>query len=171
MYDKTDNHTGVYGDEAFWRQFDYVIVEHTEDALPVGGWDVVDTIHALGRPVLIGPSVGRGLLVMGDEDESPVVESCVGRDDERGLPRRGGSRHPDGMMRVLEAAYGEKLVGRAVVRLYGVVHDLLREGWGLGRRSLTKGWWVHWNMEKKLYVMKRRQGTPLDTQKNVLGVV
>ena len=174
MYDKSSNDTGVYNDEQFWRQFDYVVVEGTEDALPVGGWDVVDTIYGLGRPVVIGPRVGRGLLVMGDEEVAPRWESCVDghwHDDERCLPRRGVRRYPDGVMRVLEAAYGEGWVGKMAVGMYGVVHDVVREGWGLGGWSATRGRWVHWGMERRLYAMKRGEGMPFKVQRNVLGVV
>ena len=166
----------------FWRQFDYVVVERPEDALPPlegggGGWDVVDTIYGLGRPVVIGPGVGRGLLVLGgvgdEEDDTAALESCVGGDDGGCLPRMGGRRYPDGIMRVLEAVYGGEggVLGRVVVGVYAVVHDVLREGWGLGGWSAAGGWWVHWGMERRLSVMKRGEGMPVNTQKNVLGVV
>ena len=142
-----------------------MIVEWPEDALPVGGWDVIDKIHGLGRPVLIGPSIGRGLLVLGDEAAPPRAETCEGEDDRRCWPRRGVRRYPDGIMRVLEAAYGDGVVGRTVRWLYGVVHDVLREGWGVGGASATRGWWVHWNMERRLYVLKRGEGMPLKPQR------
>ena len=148
VYDKSDNSKGEYLSEDFWRQFDYVVVEWPADALPERGWDIVDTVSSLGRPVLIGKHVGRGLLVLGDlKDRVP--------------PNMGGEgvrRYPDGISRVLEAAYGDGMVGKCVTWVYGVVHDVLREGYGIGGVSSTGGRWVHWNMERRLYVLKRGEG-------------
>lgn len=101
---------------------------------------MVDTIYGLGRPVLIRENVGRGLLVFGDETQGVGV---------------GGRRYPDGIMRVLSAMYGDGVLGRSVTWVYGVLHDVLREGYGMPWRSLTGGYWVHWNMERRLFVMKR----------------
>lgn len=102
---------------------------------------------------VLRPEEGRGCLVLDQEER-------VGEGDEG---RRGGvggcrsKREADGLMRLVEAVYG-----RWAGRVYGVVHDVLREGWGvsriLGREfSWTKGWWVHWGLEWKLYVMKRSE--------------
>ena len=134
LYDKSDNSTGAYHDLGFWEKFEYAIVEDPEHALPVGGWDVVDKIASLGRPRVLGPDVGRGLLVLGDGE---------------------GRREKDGVGKMIEAMYGRKL-GGVMSWAYGVMHDVLREGYGMpDGRSLTGGSWVHWGMEWKLYVLKR----------------
>ena len=154
IYDKTSNDTGIYNDVSFWNRFDYAIVEWPADALPVRGWDVIDTIHGLGRPMVIPPDTGRGLLVMGNLRPA----ECVGQELERCVEGKGERRWPDGIMRVLEAMYGDGVVGRGVRWGYAVVHDVVREGWGLGGQSLTGGWWVHWSMERRSYVLKRGEG-------------
>jgi alpha-1,6-mannosyltransferase len=136
-YDKSDNEADFLR-PAFWAQFDYVVVE--EPARVIGRWDVVDKVPTPGRPTVLKPDVGRGLLVLGSKQDR---------------------REDDGLSRLLEAMYGQN----AKV-IYGVLHDLLREGYGtekvLGRRvSLTTGWWVHWGLEMKLYIMKRAEGAIL----------
>ncbi|RMD42130.1 hypothetical protein DV735_g2975, partial [Chaetothyriales sp. CBS 134920] len=140
-YDKSDNSTdgGVYNNHSFWDQFDYVIVENPEHALPIGGWDVVDKIAGLGRrPVVLGPSTGRGTLMLGD-----------------GSMRR----EKDGIARLLEDIYGQISPSLAAwaTSAYAVVHDVLREGFGGRCPSLTGGYWLHWEPEWKLYVLKRSQ--------------
>jgi alpha-1,6-mannosyltransferase len=135
FYDKSANSSGEYNEENWWRQFDYVVVEDVEDVRPVsGGWDVIDTVYSPGRPRIVGGEVGRGLLVLGQGE---------------------GRRYPDGIARVLGAMYGDGVLGRMAVWVYGVLHDVAREGYGLPVASLTGGRWVHWNMERKLFVMKR----------------
>lgn len=134
LYDKSDNET-KFLTPTFWAQFDYVVVE--DPGRVIGAWDVVDTIPSLGKLRLLRPDVGRGLLVCG------------------GKERR---REDDGLSRLVQAMYG----GWAKT-LYGVVHDSLREGYGLdkvvGRRfSLTMGWWLHGGLETKLYILKRAGG-------------
>ena len=134
FYDKTQNDTGLYSEEAFWDRFDYVVVEEPDHALPIGGWDVVDKIPSLGTPRLLRPEIGRGYLVLG-----------------------GGQmqREADGLTRLVRSMYG-RWAGSA----YGLIHDVLREGWGVQgitrkQFSLTGGWWVHWGLDWKLYVLKR----------------
>ncbi|OAG39419.1 hypothetical protein AYO21_06435 [Fonsecaea monophora] len=133
VYDKSDNETDLLS-PMFWARFDYVVIE--DPARVIGRWDVVDKVPSLGPLRLVGPDVGRGTLVLGG---------------------RGERREDDALARLVDAMYGEK-----VKWLYGVVHDLLREGYGLhnvlGRRaSWTKGWWVHWGLENRLYILKRAQ--------------
>lgn len=130
IYDKSDNQTDLRMPE-FWSQFDYVVVEDPEHA--IGQWDVIDKVPALGKPRVLRPDVGRGLLVLGSERER---------------------REEDGLSRLVGAMYGD-----AVQWVYGVVHDVVREGYGvrrfLGTRwSWTRGWWLHWGLETKLYVLK-----------------
>ncbi|OQV07131.1 hypothetical protein CLAIMM_11609 [Cladophialophora immunda] len=131
VYDKSDNETEFLS-PMFWAQFDYVVVE--DPGRVIGRWDVVDKVPSLGPPQVLTPDVGRGLLVLGDKEER---------------------REVDGLSRLVEAIYGKKMK-----ILYGVVHDVLREGYGLqhvlGKRgSWTKGWWVHWGLENRLYILKR----------------
>ncbi|KIW65679.1 hypothetical protein PV04_07915 [Phialophora macrospora] len=133
-YDKSDNQT-KFLTPTFWAQFDYVVVE--DPGLVIGRWDVVDRVPGLGRPRAVRPDVGRGLLVLGAKEER---------------------RDHDGLAQLLDAMYG----GWAK-QVYGVLHDVVREGYGLerilGRRvSLTMGWWVHWGLETKLYILKRAEG-------------
>ncbi|KIW20106.1 hypothetical protein PV08_00681 [Exophiala spinifera] len=130
IYDKSDNQT-EFLTPSFWAQFDYVVVE--DPARVIGTWDVVDTIPGLGKPHILRPDVGRGLLVLGP---------------------RAARREEDGISKIAAEMYGP--VGKWI---YGVVHDVLREGYGLdallGRRwSWTEGWWVHWGLETKLYILK-----------------
>jgi alpha-1,6-mannosyltransferase len=134
QYDKSDNETDFLT-PSFWAQFDYVVVE--DPGRVIGRWDVVDKIPSLGRPTVLRPDIGRGLLVLGAKAEK---------------------REDDGVSRLVEAMYGRRMKW-----LYAVLHDLLREGYGLekvlGRRiSLTFGWWMHWGLETKLYILKRAQG-------------
>ena len=134
QYDKSDNSTGVYNDIAFWDKFDYAVVEDPNYALPVGGWDIVDRIAGPARPTLLGPGTGSGLLVFGDSKTR---------------------REVDGFQKMLEAMYG-RIIGSKLGRIYGIVHDIVREGYGVpGRQSLTRGYWIHWGLEWKLYVLKR----------------
>ena len=131
QYDKSDNATDFLT-PTFWAQFDYVVVE--DPGRVIGSWDVVTEILALGKPRVLKPDVGRGLLVLGARAER---------------------REHDGVMRLVEAMYGPKMK-----RIYAVLHDLVLEGYGtekvLGRRiSLTAGWWVHWGLETKLYILRR----------------
>ncbi|RMZ76119.1 hypothetical protein DV738_g5093, partial [Chaetothyriales sp. CBS 135597] len=141
-YDKSENSTqagGIYNDGSFWDQFDYAIVEDPEHALPVDGWDVVDKVAGLGsRPVLLGPSLGRGTLVLGGDSMR---------------------REKDGITRLLENIYGQIAPSLATwaAWTYGLVHDILREGFGGRFPSLTRGYWLHWGPEWKLYVLKRSQ--------------
>jgi alpha-1,6-mannosyltransferase len=133
-YDKSDNQT-EFLTPTFWAQFDYVVVE--DPGRVIGRWDVVDRIPGLGRPKGVRPDVGRGLLVLGAKEER---------------------REDDGLARLVGAVYG----GWAK-QVYGVLHDVVREGYGLerilGRRvSLTRGWWLHWGLETKLYILKRAEG-------------
>ncbi|ETI25859.1 hypothetical protein G647_02636 [Cladophialophora carrionii CBS 160.54] len=133
-YDKSDNQT-EFLTPTFWAQFDYVVVE--DPGRVIGRWDVVDKVPSLGQPSVLRPDVGRGLLVLGAKEER---------------------REDDGLARLVAAMYGAW-----AKRAYGVVHDILREGYGLdrilGRRiSLTMGWWVHWGLETKLYILKRADG-------------
>ncbi|KIV84903.1 hypothetical protein PV11_00652 [Exophiala sideris] len=133
LYDKTDNETDFLT-PTFWSQFDYVIVE--DPSRVIGAWDVVDKIPGLGKPQVLQPDVGRGLLILGPKQER---------------------REDDGLSRLTQAMYGP--VGKWA---YGIVHDVLREGFGadklLGKSwSWTKGWWVHWGLETKLYIMKRAE--------------
>ncbi|EXJ57104.1 hypothetical protein A1O7_07448 [Cladophialophora yegresii CBS 114405] len=133
-YDKSDNQT-KFLTPTFWAQFDYVVVE--DPGRVVGRWDVVDKIPGLGRPRVLKPDVGRGSLVLGDKAQR---------------------REDDGLARLVGALYGEW-----AKQAYAVVHDVVREGYGvdrlLGRKiSLTMGWWVHWGLETKLYVLKRADG-------------
>ncbi|EHY53851.1 alpha-1,6- mannosyltransferase [Exophiala dermatitidis] len=136
IYDKSDNSSSEFLSPDFWSQFDYVVVEDPE--VPVGGvWDVVDKVPALGRPKLLNPSTGRGLLVLGPPQKR---------------------REDDGLSRLAEAMYGN--VGKWV---YGVLHDLIREGFGAefvfdSGWSWTKGWWLHWGLEPKLYILKKARG-------------
>ncbi|RMZ81234.1 hypothetical protein DV737_g2665, partial [Chaetothyriales sp. CBS 132003] len=131
-YDKSDNSTdGAYNDLSFWHRFDYVIVESPDDALPIGGWDVVDKIAGLGsRPIVLDPGTGRGTLVLGSKTR----------------------REKDGITRLLEDMYGGIAPSLATwaTWLYGVVHDVLREGYGGNTQSLTRGYWLHWGPEWKL---------------------
>lgn len=134
LYDKTQNDTGLYSNEAFWDRFDYVVIENPDHALPIGGWDVVEKIPSLGRPRLMTPEMGRGHLVFGGEQTQ---------------------READGLTRLVQSMYG-RWAGVA----YGVVHDVLREGYGVQgitkeQFSWTRGWWVHWSFDWKLYVLKR----------------
>ena len=134
IYDKSDNQT-EFLTPTFWAQFDYVVVE--DPGRVIGRWDVVDKIPGLGRPSVSRPDVGRGLVVLGDKAER---------------------REDDGVSRLVEAMYG-----RWMMVAYGILHDVLREGYGLekvlGRRvSLTLGWWVHWELETKLFIMKKAEG-------------
>lgn len=133
VYDKSDNATALLTPE-FWAQFDYVVVE--DPARVIGLWDVVDRVPGLGRPRALSPDVGRGLLVLGPESQR---------------------REDDALVRLVDALYGEP--GQWV---YGVIHDVLREGYGLdtllGKEVIpTKGWWVHWGLETKLYILKRAE--------------
>ncbi|EXJ88305.1 hypothetical protein A1O1_05235 [Capronia coronata CBS 617.96] len=135
MYDKSDNSSDVRT-VAFWSQFDYVVVEHPSHA--IGKWDVVDKIPGLGRPRVLDPSTGRGRLVFGPKTQR---------------------RQDDGLSRLVGAMYGD---GEKWV--YGVFHDLLREGVGAeevfgSHWSWTKGWWLHWGLETKLYILKRASGS------------
>lgn len=137
IYDKSDNETEFLM-PTFWAQFDYVIVE--DPARVIGAWDVVDKVPGLGRPSVLGPDVGRGLLVLGPQE------------------RR---REDDGLSRLVGSMYGH--AGKWV---YGVLHDVLREGYGIDRIlgstgrdwSLTRGWWLHWALEPKLFILKRAGG-------------
>lgn len=135
VYDKSDNQTDFLS-PAFWSRFDYVVVE--DPGRVIGAWDVVDRVPGLGsRPRVLPPDVGRGLLVSGPKQ------------------RR---REDDGLSRLAGAMYGD--VGRW---LYGFLHDVLREGYGVDRVlgqqwSWTRGWWLHWGLETKLYVLKRAEG-------------
>ena len=121
----------------FWAQFDYVVVE--DPGRVIGAWDVVDKVPGLGRPSALAPDVGRGLLVLGPKE------------------RR---REDDGLSRLVGTMYGH--AGKWV---YGVLHDIMREGYGLDRIlgstgrdcSLTRGWWLHWALEPKLYILKRSE--------------
>ncbi|KIW48182.1 uncharacterized protein PV06_00796 [Exophiala oligosperma] len=132
IYDKSDNETDLLT-PAFWAQFDYVVVE--DPARAIGAWDVVDKIPGLGRPRVVGPDVGRGLLVLGP---------------------KGARRQEDGLSRIADEIYG----GTMAKWVYGVAHDVLREGYGLdvllntSNWSWTKGWWIHWGLETKLYILK-----------------
>lgn len=131
LYDKSDNET-EFLTPTFWSQFDYVIVE--DPSRVIGAWDVVDKVPGLGKPQILRPGVGRGLLVLGSKRQR---------------------REDDGLSRLTETMYGP--VGKWT---YGVLHDILREGFGadklLGKRwSWTKGWWVHWGLEPKLFITKR----------------
>ncbi|KAK5037469.1 Dol-P-Man:Man(7)GlcNAc(2)-PP-Dol alpha-1,6-mannosyltransferase [Exophiala sideris] len=133
LYDKTDNET-EFLTPTFWSQFDYVIVE--DPSRVIGAWDVVDKVPGLGRPKVLQPDVGRGLLVLGSKQER---------------------REDDGLSRLTQAMYGP-----VCKWVYGVVHDVLREGFGtdklLGKSwSWTKGWWVQWGLETKLYILKRAE--------------
>ncbi|KAL6248896.1 Dol-P-Man:Man(7)GlcNAc(2)-PP-Dol alpha-1,6-mannosyltransferase [Rhinocladiella similis] len=124
IYDKSDNQT-EFLTPTFWAQFDYVVVE--DPARVIGAWDIVDKIPGLGNPRILNPDVGRGLLVLGPKT---------------------ARREEDGLSRIADATYGE--MGKWV---YGVVHDVLREGYGCNW-SWTKGWWIHWGLEPKLYILK-----------------
>lgn len=137
IYDKSDNETEFLM-PAFWARFDYVIVE--DPARAIGAWDVVDKVYGLGRPSVLAPDVGRGLLVLGSKENR---------------------REDDGLSRLLGNMYGH--AGKWV---YGVLHDVLREGYGIDRIlgskgrdwSLTRGWWLHWALEPKLFILKRPEG-------------
>jgi len=96
--------------------------------LAIGAWDVADRIPSLGKPRLLHPNEGRGRLVLGKE------------------------RERDGLMGLAEAMYGS-----LASRLYAVIHDVLREGWGTGGKSWTRGWWLHWGLETRLFVLKRAE--------------
>ncbi|KAJ9615708.1 alpha-1,6- mannosyltransferase [Cladophialophora chaetospira] len=133
LYDKSDNETDFLT-PTFWAQFDYVVVE--DPGRVIGAWDIVDKIAALGSPRALRPDVGRGLLVLGGKE---------------------ARREDDGLGRLAEAMYGEW-----AKKAYGIVHDIVREGYGLdrflGKRvSLSFGWWVHAGLETKLYILKRAQ--------------
>ncbi len=133
VYDKTDNET-EFLTPSFWSQFDYVVVE--DPARVIGAWDIVDKVPGLGKPSILKPDLGRGLLVLGPKKQR---------------------REDDALSRLTEEMYGS--VGKW---MYGIVHDVVREGYGvdkvLGQRwSWTKGWWVHWGLETKLYVLKRSE--------------
>jgi len=134
MYDKSDNET-EFLTPMFWAGFDYVVVE--DPGRVIGAWDVVDKVPSLGTLRVLRPDVGRGLLVLGANE---------------------GRREDDGLARLIGEMYGKRMKW-----VYAVLHDLIREGYGfekvLGRRiSLTNGWWVHWGLETKLYIMKRADG-------------
>lgn len=134
LYDKSDNATEFLM-PTFWAQFDYVVVE--DPGRVIGRWDVVDKIPGLGRPRILRPDVGRGPLVLGTKAER---------------------REEDGISRLVGAMYGSW-----AKTLYGVLHDFLREGYGVDRViqrrvSLTQGWWLHWGLETKLYILKRADG-------------
>ena len=142
IYDKSDNATEFLM-PAFWAQFDYVVVE--DPARVIGPWDVVDKVPGLGKPSVMAPDVGRGLLVLG-----------------RGNGKARARREDDGLSRLVGSMYGQ-----AGKWAYGVVHDVLREGYGmekilgesLGKDfSWTRGWWLHWGLETKLYILKRAEG-------------
>lgn len=142
IYDKSDNATEFLM-PAFWAQFDYVVVE--DPARVIGPWDVVDKVPGLGKPSVMAPDVGRGLLVLG-----------------RGNGKARARREDDGLSRLVGSMYGH-----AGKWAYGVVHDVLREGYGmekilgesLGKDfSWTRGWWLHWGLETKLYILKRAEG-------------
>ncbi|KAK5229809.1 Dol-P-Man:Man(7)GlcNAc(2)-PP-Dol alpha-1,6-mannosyltransferase [Exophiala xenobiotica] len=133
VYDKTDNET-EFLTPSFWNQFDYVVVE--DPARVIGAWDVVDKVPGLGKPSVLQPDVGRGLLVLGPKNQR---------------------REDDALSRLVEELYGS--VGKSV---YGIVHDVVREGYGVDKVlghgwSWTKGWWVHWGLETKLYILKRSE--------------
>ncbi|KIW92019.1 uncharacterized protein Z519_07001 [Cladophialophora bantiana CBS 173.52] len=135
VYDKSDNETEFLS-PIFWARFDYVVVE--DPGRVIGRWDVVDKVPSLGRLQIMPPDVGRGMLVLGHTKEE--------------------SREDDGLARLVGEVYGRKMKW-----MYGVVHDLLREGYGLDkvlgkRASWTNGWWVHWGLETRLYILKRVQG-------------
>lgn len=139
IYDKTDNET-EFLTPAFWARFDYVIVE--DPARAIGAWDVVDRVFGLGKPSVLSPDTGRGLLVLGPKEKR---------------------RQDDGLSRLLGSMYGH-----AGKWAYGVLHDVLREGYGMDRVlgsilkgrdwSLTRGWWLHWSLEPKLFILKRPEG-------------
>ncbi|EXJ78355.1 hypothetical protein A1O3_09516 [Capronia epimyces CBS 606.96] len=134
MYDKTDN-SSDFLPPAFWNQFDYVVVEDPGQVL--GAWDVVDRVPGLGRPKILDPATGRGLIVLGPKQQR---------------------RQDDGLARLAAAMYGD--VGKWG---YGVLHDILREGFGAEKMvgpgwSWTNGWWLHWGLETKLYILKRAEG-------------
>ncbi|OAP63542.1 hypothetical protein AYL99_02769 [Fonsecaea erecta] len=133
IYDKSDNQTAFLS-PMFWARFDYVVVE--DPGRVIGRWDVVDKVPALGAPRIMAPDVGRGLLVLGDKED-------------------GERREDDGLSRLVEAMYG-----KTMKTVYGVVHDVLREGYGgmLPRASWTGGWWVHLGLENRLYILKRAWG-------------
>lgn len=135
IYDKTDDEASLHT-PAFWNQFDYVVVE--DPALAIGAWDIVSSVPALGKMRLLAPDVGRGLLVLGGSES-----------DDNSKSRRGD----DGLARLVADVYGQ-----APKYLYGVVHDLLREGYGLSSPfSWTSGWWLHCGLEPKLYILKKSQ--------------
>ncbi|KIX01728.1 uncharacterized protein Z518_09454 [Rhinocladiella mackenziei CBS 650.93] len=134
VYDKSDNSTEFLMPQ-FWNRFDYVVVEDPSHV--IGAWDVVDKVPGTGRPRILHPDIGRGMLVLGPKSQR---------------------READGLSRMMDTIYGEG--GKWV---YGVLHDILREGYGvehvLGNSwSWTKGWWLHWGLETKLYILKRAEG-------------
>ncbi|KAK5055944.1 hypothetical protein LTR84_012494 [Exophiala bonariae] len=144
IYDKSDNATEFLM-PAFWAQFDYVVVEDPRRV--IGAWDVVDKVPGLGKPSIMAPDVGRGLLVFGGKNTNGKERA---------------TREDDGLSRLVGSMYGH--VGKWV---YGVLHDVLREGYGmetifgssLGKDfSWTRGWWLHWSLETKLYILKRAEG-------------
>lgn len=129
-YDKTDNAT-LFLTPTFWSAFDYAVVE--DPALAIGGWDVIDRIPALSTsaPRILKPDVGRGTLVLGSEENR---------------------REDDALARLVESMYGPYAKW-----IYGAFHDVLREGVGLGGKSLTGGYWVHWGLETRLFVLRRAE--------------
>ncbi|RVX66359.1 hypothetical protein B0A52_09967 [Exophiala mesophila] len=135
IYDKTDDETSFHT-PAFWNQFDYVVVE--DPALAIGAWDVVSSVPGLGKMRLLAPDVGRGLLVF---------------DGSQGDDKTKSSRGDDGLAMLVAELYGQ-----GPKYLYGIVHDLLREGYGLPSPfSWTSGWWLHCSLEPKLYILKKSQ--------------
>lgn len=148
IYDKSDNATEFLM-PAFWAQFDYVVVE--DPARVIGPWDVVDKVPGLGKPSVLARDVGRGLLVLGGKHGN--VE---------GKGKGKARREDDGLSRLVASMYGQ--AGKWV---YGVLHDVLREGYGMdmilgesmgNNFSWTRGWWLHWSLEPKLYILKRPEG-------------
>lgn len=128
IYDKTSDE-GRLLEPVFWDQFSFVIVE--EPHLAIGAWDVIDTIQALGRPLLLRPLSPCPMRYGAVKDE----HSDENQDSEA----------------LLHAMY-PSIVAEPLADVYNLLHDIFR----CGRWSpIALGYWIEVPLQTRLYILER----------------
>lgn len=141
FYDKSSNDPRFL-DPAFWNQFDYVIVENSQQA--IGDWVVVRETKAMGQPRVLRPDQDSAARFRVANDSSTPVNLPYWL-----IPHSGNPTVE--LMNLVYPSYIAAPLSHAI----DFMHDFFR----LGRYSplgpLTRGYWLDVPPQTKLYTLKR----------------